>query len=476
MPKSTFTFAIVIIILVSAGSLRPQSPSSMSVVQGLTFRTFSARDLGVERAEKRKLTASKWSVDLINQTDEAVDGLHLEFDSPVSSFIEQGPYQEVSISSYDGRIVTLRGGEVAPNETIELVGASKKSSVRIKQWWWMLDNKQVGEKNGKVEVTTLESLMPMPSAGNLLDEVFLNGGFSRDSDNPVSGLGVGIAVPENPRSFAWAILRKPADVRKSLYDKGAFHTGAPRGFNRSNDGKKLVGTLKSLIPGRHNNRLFAEIVALKVNVAASALGITPAGLGELVYEEGENMLNGLTIREILWVADSMMTFQRSRNQSEYINLDSTLRKINLAFRGEVDTISNISSMRITGITSMSALSFLRIDPDIPPVVRPLRHTVATTPQTFTLSQNYPNPFNPTTTIAFTLESVAIVDLTIFNSIGQEVSRLAEKQVMESGDHSLTFTAAGIPSGAYYYSLSAQNITVDGLSARHTDTRKMVLVK
>lgn len=80
--------------------------------------------------------------------------------------------------------------------------------------------------------------------------------------------------------------------------------------------------------------------------------------------------------------------------------------------------------------------------------------------------NYPNPFNPTTNIRFRLPEPTDVQIDIFNSIGQKVSTLIDRR-MNTGTHSVTFDANGLPSGVYIYQLKANGIST---------SKKMMLVK
>jgi len=80
--------------------------------------------------------------------------------------------------------------------------------------------------------------------------------------------------------------------------------------------------------------------------------------------------------------------------------------------------------------------------------------------------NYPNPFNPSTKIMFRLEKSEMTTLKIYNSIGQEVAMLVNKQ-LEAGSHSFEFNAANLPSGVYFY-----NLNHGGKSEIH----KMMLLK
>jgi hypothetical protein len=90
----------------------------------------------------------------------------------------------------------------------------------------------------------------------------------------------------------------------------------------------------------------------------------------------------------------------------------------------------------------------------------------TVPMQFSLGQNYPNPFNPTTTIRFELPSSQIVQLTVFNLLGQEVARLAEGRYA-AGVHSVNADFHALPSGVYMYRLRA---------GAFVDVKKLLVVK
>lgn len=85
---------------------------------------------------------------------------------------------------------------------------------------------------------------------------------------------------------------------------------------------------------------------------------------------------------------------------------------------------------------------------------------------FELLNNYPNPFNPATTIEFNLSAAGLTTLTIFDILGQQIAQPVHGQ-LAAGSHRVEFVASGMPSGAYFYQLSA---------AGRTETRKMLLLK
>jgi len=88
------------------------------------------------------------------------------------------------------------------------------------------------------------------------------------------------------------------------------------------------------------------------------------------------------------------------------------------------------------------------------------------PVKFSLEQNYPNPFNPSTKITYSITQKAHVSLSIYNSLGQEVSKLVS-QDMTPGVYTSEWNAAGFASGVYYYRITAGNFA---------QTRKLILLK
>ena len=88
------------------------------------------------------------------------------------------------------------------------------------------------------------------------------------------------------------------------------------------------------------------------------------------------------------------------------------------------------------------------------------------PGEFVLQQNYPNPFNPSTTIKFSLPSSGYTTLKIYNSLGQEVAVLINKE-LTTGTSEVEWNASSLPSGIYFYQLKTES---------YAETRKMILIK
>ena len=90
------------------------------------------------------------------------------------------------------------------------------------------------------------------------------------------------------------------------------------------------------------------------------------------------------------------------------------------------------------------------------------------PKDFTLYQNYPNPFNAQTTIRFDLKNQSRVQLKIYNSVGELVETLIDRE-LGVGSHEVIFDSnkTNLPSGVYYYNLQTVNFS---------RSKGMVLVK
>lgn len=93
------------------------------------------------------------------------------------------------------------------------------------------------------------------------------------------------------------------------------------------------------------------------------------------------------------------------------------------------------------------------------------------PTVFSLSQNYPNPFNPTTRIAFDLPQQSIVNMVIYNVLGQQV-KIIENNSMKAGHHILDWNGLDVSgnevaSGIYFYELRTENFVA---------RKKMLLIR
>ena len=88
------------------------------------------------------------------------------------------------------------------------------------------------------------------------------------------------------------------------------------------------------------------------------------------------------------------------------------------------------------------------------------------PLIISLSQNYPNPFNPTTKITYAVPYSVMVELKIYNVLGQEIKTIVNEE-KQAGIYEVEFNAIQLASGIYFYTISAGDFH---------QTKKLVLLK
>jgi len=87
-------------------------------------------------------------------------------------------------------------------------------------------------------------------------------------------------------------------------------------------------------------------------------------------------------------------------------------------------------------------------------------------ESFFDAKNYPNPFNPETKISYNLKNSTSVKITVYDRLGREVVVLVDESQSE-GEHTVTFNAANLPSGVYFYRIK---------TPERVEVKKMVFTK
>ena len=100
-----------------------------------------------------------------------------------------------------------------------------------------------------------------------------------------------------------------------------------------------------------------------------------------------------------------------------------------------------------------------------------KYVEAAQPVQFTLHQNYPNPFNPETIIKFSTDEVGLIELKVFNTLGQEIKTLIN-EVKNKGTYQVVWNGKdnaekSVVSGLYFYQLKSGNLN---------QIRKMTLIR
>jgi len=88
------------------------------------------------------------------------------------------------------------------------------------------------------------------------------------------------------------------------------------------------------------------------------------------------------------------------------------------------------------------------------------------PAVFSLGSAYPNPFNPTTSISLNISNAGMVNVAVYNLMGQAISTLTEGY-KDAGSYTLTWDASSHVSGMYL---------VRAETASSVSTQKLLLIK
>ncbi len=331
--------------------------------------------------------------------------------------------------------------------------------------------------------------LPMPNLNNVGEELFPKGfGQNTTYYNIFNPLYIGQQKGgTNPNSVKHL---KFTDVLKTLIKRvktgDVLHTHAPRCLNYfDTDGsldpsKPISKQVLSLPPDKHNNKLLAEILALKLNVAASVTGKFPGGLGGLTYSDSSypgNPLNGQTVDSIIIKADHLLACYSSAPLTPQEVYDA-VRAIDSVFSGSVDTNGFAAKTALTGTKMLSEVGILHATPGVVPKIFFSPDVVNdNTPLVYALRQNFPNPFNPVTTIQFELPEPAVVTLKVYSILGQEVATLIDNETMEDGFQQMDFDASNVASGVYFYRIEAHGLSDDEHAGQiFRSVKKMMVLK
>jgi hypothetical protein len=83
-----------------------------------------------------------------------------------------------------------------------------------------------------------------------------------------------------------------------------------------------------------------------------------------------------------------------------------------------------------------------------------------------LGQNYPNPCNPSTLVRYVVPEGGHVSLKVYDIVGREVKTVVD-MLSEAGEYQIVLSMDDLPSGAYFYCLSASG---------YSKVRKLMLVR
>lgn len=421
------------------------------------------------KAEKCKPIAVDFSFPLAVDSTQVGDKLSLELSMNATGIIKKAVTSETVATFTNIKKVTAIFTPSLDSGTVLIVEGLgvKGSKIKAKYAWGTIKKK----KSVPDSVFTKQAMrLPMPNLHNVGEDL-----------NILRAFPFTIGATSGAHSVA---LKKYASAQNSLYKKKIFHTGTPRCLDTLKNGKPFSKQLKELPPQVHDNELFAEQLALKMNISASNYLKFPYGLADLQYDnsndDATDPFNGDRVEDIANSVDQFLNcgnFPKGTDSAQYL---SVIKKINAAFADStVDTLCwSCTRLMLTGVRTVNDVSFLRENPTATPRIEFSPVTSVELPSEFSLEQNYPNPFNPTTTIEFTIPDDGVVTLKVYNMLGQEIGTLLEKTEMEFGTHEMDFNAEQLASGVYLYRLTYEPLNEDEAttSERFVSVRKMILIR
>ncbi len=416
--------------------------------------------------------------------------LLLDFGMPATGAITRGVAKTETLATFNGKKLVDTLTTVVADDIIQIDGIG-----------WMGKKMKLKYQWGKAKPVTLKEDsdyllnrvgLPMPTLHNVGEELFPKG-FGQGTAYFANGLLIG--VPQGDKGGNSVLHKKYADVLSSLVKKvkngDLLHTGDARCLDSL--GKKLFDKQQSkLPPDKFNNKLFAEALMLKLNIAASATQKFPVGFGEQLYFNGSSVFHLKLVSEISAYADTIIscltptTIGAVTYADLYASL-SFINGLNSATPYTIDTLSFASKTVLAGFTLNDASEYLQPKPGVKPKIFTANEQFGqAVPEQFTLMQNYPNPFNPKTNFGFRINNFSseggsasgggLVTLRVYNMLGQEITTLIDREEYESGEYEVVFDASLLSSGVYLYKITVESVDEKGLNKTFTDVKRMTLVK
>jgi photosystem II stability/assembly factor-like uncharacterized protein len=178
---------------------------------------------------------------------------------------------------------------------------------------------------------------------------------------------------------------------------------------------------------------------------------------------GVSITGGTSLQEVRFLSSTAGWVAGMSNVQPY--LASTVDG-GVKWNTDSDGIEYLAGINISGVQSISILadnlgyaiarfghnSYCLLKLDEPSSIQSCAQHLRI-PDGFSLEQNYPNPFNAESVIAFDLPSQTHVALTLYNVRGEMICTLCDKS-LPAGRHELKLTAGMLPSGLYFYRMTA----------------------
>jgi hypothetical protein len=229
---------------------------------------------------------------------------------------------------------------------------------------------------------------------------------------------------------------------------------------KSEDGGRTVQFI-SVIPGGRFNSIYAvEHYNLVQNIYACGQGIKYSSDYGITWNDAG--LDQYQVVRLIYESTSMIA--ATRNNGFFAKYHSTGDWVPFSEgfgKGKViNDALNFTTWVLHTATENHSVYYLWL------IINDVERKSSLQPGGILLSRNYPNPFNPSTRIDYSIGSRQFVTIKIFDLLGREIATLVNEE-KPAGIYELTWNAAGLPSGVYFYQLRAGSFI---------QTKKMILLR
>lgn len=356
----------------------------------------------------------------------------------------QSDYQQVDAMDF-GRGYFVKWGNIITQADSEVSGVKKLSlsandGVTINDGW-----NSIGSLSAPMSSTSLQVAQRGNTTPKLASMVYAydnNRGY-RESSIIYPGRGYWVNVSGD------AYLTVPSILPPAIEENGGSAVGK--------DAAELNVLLNDLTVrdnAQREGEAYFGTTAKKIDLDRYALPpVPPAGAFDVRFTTDrsvESNVNATGSVLKFQTADYPVVLSATNVHGNYVVADlngKTLGEFVNGQDGEI-TITN-HSVRAVKIMAKSATT-----------------AVSTLPTTEDLSQNFPNPFNPTTEFFYSVPTDEFVTVKVVNALGQDVMTLVNQNI-QAGTYKVQVDASKLPSGIYYYKMTAGNFSA---------TRKMILTK
>jgi cohesin domain-containing protein/type IX secretion system substrate protein len=282
---------------------------------------------------------------------------------------------------------------------------------------------------------SLAMIAPLPAGFMGFYDALFNITFDNWAVTPMS---INISVPPSPTDIDFTGVRY-GDVNASFFDMMAGPTTDEITGNIAISTISAAPGEEILVPIRYEGESTIHGYQLAVNYDSEKLeyigfqqdGIIANEIDGVIHLVWSDIMNGVETGSAL----GSLRFNVLADEGESTELEIS-----------ESVISDYSGDEILVSTEIGTVNVMSTG---------INHDDSILITEYKLHPSYPNPFNPSTTIAFDVPEIAVVNVKVYNALGRMVGELYSGRV-PMGRYEMTFNASDMASGVYYVVMEAKN--------------------